>query len=191
VFPSKDVLGDDHKQDDTWHRWRPVHIAVGSSNPVKRRAVESTLGDCVEAVDLETVDSGVPDQPRGHAETHTGALNRAEAAVSAEPYDLGLGLEGGVSTFGFTDGTFLIMWAAATDGTRTEVAAGPQFRLPEAVAQAVGEGRELGPALDEHLGRSGTKFQEGAAGVVTNGLTDRSTALGQAVAGVVGPFLSA
>lgn len=166
-----------------------VHIAVGSSNPVKRRAVISVVDEDVETVTLEPVDSGVSEQPRGHAETYRGAKNRAEGAIGAGEYDVGIGLEGGVTTVPFTDGTFLIMWGVATDRTRLESAAGPQFRLPAPVADAVEEGRELGPALDDHLGRSGTKFEEGAAGVITNGLTDRTTALSQAVAGVVGPLL--
>lgn len=167
-----------------------MHIAVGSSNPVKQRAVTSVLAEHAETVTLESVDSGVSEQPRGHAETYRGARNRAEGAFDAGEYDMGIGLEGGVSTFPFLDGTFLIMWGVATDGPRLESAAGPQFRLPAPVAEAVGEGRELGPALDDYLGRSGTKFEEGAAGVITEGLSDRTTALGQAVAGAVGPLLA-
>jgi non-canonical (house-cleaning) NTP pyrophosphatase len=50
-----------------------MRVAVGSINPVKRRAVESALpGPGVPeavAVDLVAVASEVPEQPRGTAET--------------------------------------------------------------------------------------------------------------------------
>lgn len=166
-----------------------VNVGVGSGNPVKRRAVERVLDDRVDSVQNIPVDSDVPDQPRGHEETHRGAVTRAERAFQRGEFDLGVGLEGGVSHHAFTDGLFVIMWGAATDGERICRASGPQFRLPDTVAEAVMDGRELGPVLDDVLGRTGTKYGEGAAGVVTDGLTDRSSALGQAVAGAVGPLL--
>lgn len=166
-----------------------VHVGVGSGNPVKRRAVERVLGDRAESVESVPVDSDVPDQPKGEQETHRGAVTRAERAYARGEFDIGVGLEGGVRKHSFSDGLFVIMWGAATDGENLCPAAGPQFRLPEAVAQQVKEGRELGPVLDDVLDRSGTKYGEGAAGVVTDGLSVRATALGQAVAGSIGPLL--
>lgn len=166
-----------------------VHVVVGSGNPVKEAAVTAILGERADRVTREVVNSGVSDQPRSHAETLQGAETRATRAFEAGDYDVGVGLEGGITEPDFTAGTYLIMWGAATDGERIARAAGPQFRLPEPVEKAVQDGRELGPALDDHLGREGTKYEEGAAGVITKGLTDRTEALGQAVAGAVGPLL--
>lgn len=168
---------------------RFVYVAVGSGNPVKEAAVSATLGDRADRVTREIVDSGVSDQPRGHSETLRGAETRATRAFEAGDYDMGIGLEGGITEPGFTTGTYLIMWGVATDGERVARAAGPQFQLPDPVAESVHDGRELGPALDDHLGREGTKYEEGAAGVISKGLTERSEALGQAVAGAVGPLL--
>lgn len=168
---------------------RSVYVVVGSGNPVKEAAVSETLGDRADQVTRKVVDSGVSDQPRSHSETLQGAETRAVRAFDAGDYDLGIGLEGGITEPEFTSGTYLIMWGVATDGDRIGRAAGPQFQLPHSVAKSVHEGRELGPALDDHLGREGTKYEEGAAGVISKGLTDRSEALGQAVAGAVGPLL--
>ncbi|MFB6110943.1 MAG: DUF84 family protein [Halobacteriaceae archaeon] len=183
-------MGDHHKHDVAVARRPTVHLVVGSGNPVKRRAVEATLGDRVESVTLATVKSGVPDQPKGHEQTRRGACTRARRALRATEADIGVGLEGGVWEPSFTEELFLIMWGAGTDGERLVTAAGPQFPLPDPLASAIRDGRELGPALDEHLGREGTKYEEGVSGFATGGLTDRATALSQAVAGAVGPLVA-
>lgn len=162
-----------------------MRVAVGSGNPVKRRTVERVLAGEVEAV---IVDSGVSDQPRGRAETVTGARNRARAAYDAGEFDLGVGLEGGVAEF---DGeTFLVMWAAVTDGTDVEVGAGPAIRLPDPIAARVEAGEELGPVLDDLLDAEGVARRRGAIGVLTDGRIDRERALADAVACALGPFVT-
>lgn len=163
-----------------------MHVAVGSENPVKVDAVRRSLADtAVTAVD---VDSGVPEQPRGRNETVSGAQNRAEAALAATDAALGVGIEGGVTDQQRPEGLWLIMWAAVTDGTRTEYGGGPSIRLPDAVAQRVREGGELGPVLDDLLDRADIGEHEGAIGVFTDGRVTRTDALATAVAGALGPF---
>ncbi|MFC3478422.1 DUF84 family protein [Halobacterium litoreum] len=180
-----------------------MRVAVGSGNPVKRDAVAAALPDAT--VDAVPVESGVSEQPWGDDETVEGARNRARRALGDE-YDLAVGLEGGVcaverretagNASGETassergDSLFLVMWAAATDGERTEVAAGPRLRLPESVAKRLRDGEELGPVMDDVLDTSGVAENEGAAGVLTAGMTDRTEALRTAVAGALGPFLT-
>ncbi|WP_232700951.1 DUF84 family protein [Halobacterium wangiae] len=162
-----------------------MRVAVGSGNPVKRAAVAAALPDAtVEAV---PVDSGVPEQPWGDDETVEGARNRAQRALG-EGYDLGVGLEGGVHQRGGS--LFLVMWAAATDGERIEVGGGPRLRLPDDVAGRLRDGDELGPVMDDLLDTSGVAENQGAAGVLTAGTTDRTEALRTAVAGALGPFLT-
>jgi inosine/xanthosine triphosphatase len=179
-----------------------MRVAVGSRNPVKVAAVERALPDAtVEAVG---VDSGVPDQPWGHAETRTGAENRARRAL-APAFDLGVGIEGGVARYDDTDGLFLVMWAAVADGDRLEVGVGPGLRLPDAVADRVESDEELGPVMDDVVGDSegaslprdvraaapregAVKRDQGAAGVLTDGIVDRESCLRHAVAGALGPF---
>ncbi|GAA0720208.1 inosine/xanthosine triphosphatase [Halorubrum trapanicum] len=179
---------------------------------MKRRAVELALGSAADddlpgdptgvAVDSVPVDSGVSEQPTGHAETVAGAENRAAAVLEAEPrdgdaatvgragYDLGVGVEGGVAEFDGTDGRYLIMWAAVTDGDRVGRAAGPSLALPADVAARIDDGAELGPVMDDRLGTDGVATRGGAAGALTNGRVDRAEALAAAVSGALGPFVS-
>jgi inosine/xanthosine triphosphatase len=168
-----------------------MDVAVGSGNPVKRDAVAAALPGA--AVDAVPVESGVSEQPWGDDETIEGAANRAERALARETaangrYDLAVGLEGGVAER--TDDLYLVMWAAATDGERVEVGAGPRLRLPDDVASRLEDGDELGPVMDDLLDTTGVAENEGAAGVLTDGITDRTEALRTAAAGALGPFVT-
>jgi inosine/xanthosine triphosphatase len=167
-----------------------MDIAVGSTNPVKRRATERALNSAgLEAtVAAAGVDSGVPEQPRGAAETAQGARTRAHNALDGRT--LGVGIEGGVDDETPIEGLALVMYAAVTDGDRTELAAGPTLRLPERIAARVRDGAELGPVMDDLLDTQGLKKRAGAAGALTGGATDRTEALSTAVAGALGPFVT-
>ncbi|WP_280537783.1 inosine/xanthosine triphosphatase [Halopenitus sp. POP-27] len=161
-----------------------MQIGVGSGNPVKRAAVATVLDGNVEAV---AVDSGVSEQPWGHAETVRGAETRAAAAREAG-YDVGVGLEGGVAPIDGTDGLYLIMWAAIDDGATVGRGAGPSVRLPAPVAERVRDGEELGPVMDDVTGERGLAREKGAIAVFTNGRIDRTDALATAVDGALGPI---
>jgi inosine/xanthosine triphosphatase len=193
-----------------------MRIGVGSGNPVKRRAVEQAIRSAVRgdagdrpdsgdrsindlpgapaAIDIESVPvpSGVSEQPIGHAETIAGAENRAAAVLESDPetYDLAVGIEGGVARFDGSEGCFLVMWAAVSDGTRTGRGAGPSLELPGNVAARIDDGEELGPVMDDVLDTTGIARRGGAAGALTNGRVDRADALAAAVAGALGPFVS-
>jgi inosine/xanthosine triphosphatase len=167
-----------------------MQVAVGSTNPVKVAATGTALSNASVAATVEgvAVDSGVSDQPRSVTETARGARRRARRAL--DDADRGVGIEGGVADDGPIDGLALVMYAAATDGERTELAAGPRLRLPTGIARRVRDGEELGPGMDTALGPEGLKERAGAAGVLTGGATDRESALATAVAGALGPFLT-
>jgi len=168
-----------------------MRVGVGSTNPVKRSATESALGDLPGAsVESVAVASDVSEQPVGERETVRGAENRAKNVLDAGDYDLGVGLEGGVAEVGAADGLFLLMWAAVTDGERTGLGAGPRLRLPDAIATRVRDGEELGPVMDDVLGMDDVAEKQGAAGALTGGIIDRESALEQAVAGALGPFVT-
>jgi inosine/xanthosine triphosphatase len=169
-----------------------MRIAVGSGNPVKRRAVESAVASTFADARVESVsvDSGVSEQPRGQQETTTGAANRAANALGVGDYDLGVGLEGGVAEFDGADGLFLIMWGAVTDGERTGRGAGPSFRLPDSIGDRVDAGEELGPVMDDVLGEDDVAKRQGAAGALSAGVVDRDEALAAAVAAAMGPFVT-
>jgi len=168
-----------------------MRVSVGSGNPVKVAAVEDALADVPGvAVESADVDSGVSEQPRGRSETIEGAETRAERALAAGTYDLGVGVEGGVAELASRPGLYLIMWAAATDGERTGRGAGPTIRLPESLAEPVREGRELGPVVDKALGTDDVGEGRGAAGVLSGDAIDRRSSLAHAVAAALGPFVT-
>jgi non-canonical (house-cleaning) NTP pyrophosphatase len=194
-----------------------MHLAVGSGNPVKRdAAVRVFPAATVEAV---PVDSGVSEQPTGHAETLRGATVRARRAREAVGADLGVGIEGGVvvspggraagaadeegTPDGVTvtdgdvgperlvgDGCWLVMWAAVTDGDRLARGGGPTLPLPARISARLRRGEELGPVMDDVLGVDDVAKKRGAAGAFTAGRLTRTDALEAAVAAAAGPFLS-
>jgi inosine/xanthosine triphosphatase len=165
-----------------------MQVGLGSRNPVKVSATERALPDAT--VDPLSVDSGVSEQPTGHAETVQGAVIRAERALAAGEYDLGVGIEGGVAHLDAAEGLWLVMWAAATDGDRTGRGAGPSLRLPDAIARRVEAGEELGPVMDDVLGEDDVAQRQGAAGALSGGVIDRESALRHALGGALGPFLT-
>jgi inosine/xanthosine triphosphatase len=180
-----------------------MQIAVGSGNPVKRDATDRVFPDA--SVVAEAVPSGVSEQPIGRDETRRGARNRAERALRSGSYDLGVGLEGGVAGAGSSsdesvaerspsptdsDGLYLIMWGAVTDGDRWGVGGGPSYPLPASIAERIRDGEELGPVMDDVLGASNVAQNQGAAGALTAGRTSRTDALAAAVAAAAGPFLT-
>lgn len=169
-----------------------MRLGVGSGNPVKRRAVASAVEGLLDEPRVESVPvpSGVSEQPRGHDETIAGAENRAHNVLDEGEYDLGVGLEGGVAESEGTDGLFLVMWAAVTDGERMGHGSGPSVRLPDAVAARIRAGEELGPVMNDVLNQDDVATKQGAAGAFTAGRVDRAEALATAVAGAMGPFVT-
>lgn len=160
-------------------------FALGSQNPVKRRATERCL-DGIAAVELVTADvpSGVPDQPIGHAETRRGAINRAFKAREACGADLGLGIEGGIGTFPDVEDSYVIMWAAVGDGDAVTTASGPAIPMPAHVTERIEAGETLGSVIAGEFGDAA--FARGAAGVLTGDVLDREDALRTTVAAAIG-----
>lgn len=168
----------------------PHHIAVGSHNPTKVDAVCQTFSEGERTIEPVSVDSGVSEQPRSIGETIDGAETRARNALAAVDADFGVGLEGGVARLGGRHKFSLIMWAAITDGERTGRGSGPAIALPETVSKELAAGRELGPVMNEVLGRSDVARTDGAIGVLTSGSIDRTEALASALQCARGPFVS-
>ncbi|WP_132057750.1 inosine/xanthosine triphosphatase [Halorussus amylolyticus] len=168
-----------------------MRVGVGSTNPVKRDATEAALRHVSNlSVEAIAVESGVSEQPVGERETVAGAQNRARNALAAGAFDLGVGLEGGVADVEGTDGLYLVMWAAVTDGTRVGEGSGPRLRLPDSIANRVRDGEELGPVMDDVLDTDDVAKKQGAAGALTGGVIDRERALASALAGALGPFVT-
>ena len=168
-------------------------VAVGSTNPVKIGAVRAVIAQIAPGARVEgvSVPSGVSDQPIGDDETIRGALARATAAREALGTDLGVGIEGGVVEQG--DGTMrTCAWAAIVDASgRQGVGGSLAMPLPNAVADMIRQGRELGHAMDALIGEHDTKRGRGAVGILTAGLVDRQRAYEVLVSYALAPFLTA
>lgn len=176
---------------------RPLRVVVASRNPVKIAATQAAFSRVysprpVECLAVE-VPSGVAHQPMTDAETRRGARQRVAAAEQALPTgDFWVGLEGGVETLEGSAGE-PELWAFAWVAVRWPGGAGEArsatFRLPPAVAHLVWSGVELGEADDRVFGRSNSKSQDGAVGLLTLGWLDRAALYQPAVLLALIPYL--
>jgi len=168
-----------------------VKIAVGSTNPVKVTAVRRTVTRVwPEAViTAVSVPTGVSEMPMTDAETIAGARNRAAAARSQTGADMGIGLEGGVHPHGA--GLILHGWVVVVDKNGREgIGGAARLPLPQAIADRILAGEELGPVMDDILNDHNTRQKGGAIGALTNGLVLRGESFALAVAYALAPFVS-
>lgn len=167
-----------------------MKIAIGSSNPAKRLAVEKAvqtahLGGEVIAL---SVPSGVREQPFSDTETKQGAINRAKAVLEKAEAHIGIGLEGGVMET--EDGLYLCNWGAlAVKEQPVITAGGARILLPEEVAEQLRSGQELGPVMDQFTHKKGIRQHEGAVGVFSNGLVTRDEMFLHVAKLLLGQFL--
>ncbi len=166
-------------------------VVVGTTNPAKLAAVDQALKQIWSQVSIASinVDSGVRTQPLSDQEAISGATNRARLALASIDADLGIGVEG--NTVELEQGMFSTAWVTVVDRTGViGLGSSGRFRLPEAVAQAVRQGGELGPLMDQLTGEQNTKHKQGAVGILTNNLITRSAALETAVIFALTRFIS-
>lgn len=167
-------------------------IVVASQNPVKIDAVRLGFqamfpGETYEVRGV-AVPSGVSVQPMTDEETLLGARNRAENARGAAPEaDYWAGVEGGVEDG--PDGMQAFAWIVVLGKGRIGEARTGTFLLPPEVARLVREGVELGVADDRVFGRTNSKQKDGAVGLLTDGLIDRTMYYQHAVVLAVIPYL--
>ncbi len=166
-------------------------LAVGSENPVKINCVANAAKAFwpeVRAVGIGT-DSGVSAQPDSDHEMFVGALNRARQALAKTPgAQFGVGLEGG--TLDAEDGMWAYAWIVVVDrGGRVGKGQSGRFLLPAVIAQMVRDGIELGEADDRFFGRSNSKQQDGAIGILSDGVVTRLDLYQPAVVFALLPFV--
>lgn len=165
-------------------------LLVASLNPTKIAAATDgytmLFGPPSSARGL-TVDSGVAAQPLGDAETYRGATQRAAAArAAAGPEDVVIAIEGGVE-----EGPLHLMafaWVVVDVAGALSAARSASFPLPNVVADLVRGGMELGAADDQVFGRTNSKHQDGAIGILTGGAIDRIGLYAPAVAMALLPW---
>ncbi|MBX3064814.1 MAG: inosine/xanthosine triphosphatase [Anaerolineae bacterium] len=166
-----------------------MHIAIGSTNPIKIGAAERVMSALYPDARFSSVEvaSGVAVQPRGDLETRTGAINRAVAAQQATDAEFGIGFEGGIVELDM--GMFVCAWAAiAAKDDRIGVGGGNNMLLPNAVADLVRGGLELGEAMDQLFKTQDLSHREGAIGTFTDGLITRQDSFEYLLKMALAPF---
>jgi inosine/xanthosine triphosphatase len=166
-------------------------IIVASKNPVKVKAVTSGFEQMFPGeelqVEMQGVPSGVSDQPMTSEETLQGARQRATNARESLPTaDFWAGVEGGVEES--ENGLEVFAWIVILSRERCGMARTGSFFLPPKIADLVRSGKELGDADDIVFGRSNSKQQNGAIGILTDDAIDRAGYYEQAVIMALIPF---
>ncbi len=167
-------------------------IIIASKNPVKINATLNAFQKMFpnETFEIEGVSvlSGVSDQPKNNLETFQGAWNRSEnASKAAINADFWVGIEGGIEEKDKDMEAFA--WVVVKSGAgrfgkgRTGI-----FFLPPKVAELIKQGKELGEADDIVFGRTNSKQANGAIGILTNNVLDRTNYYTDAVVFALIPF---
>ncbi len=165
-------------------------IIVASKNPVKLNATkigfEKMLGSDFEFVGI-SVPSGVPDQPMSSHETFQGAQNRATNAQTEMPEaDFWVGLEGGIEKQ--ENDMECFAWCVVLSKEKMGKARTSTFFLPQKIVELVNSGMELGAADDVVFSRDNSKQKNGAIGILTGDIVDRTTYYADAVVLALIPF---
>jgi inosine/xanthosine triphosphatase len=166
-------------------------IIVASKNPVKIQAAlngfEKMFPEETFQAEGVSAPSGVSDQPMTDTETLQGALNRAQnAQASAASGDYWVGIEGGCDEQQGDMQAFA--WVVVLSRERIGKARTGTFMLPTEVARLVREGVELGEADDRVFKRSNSKQGNGAVGILTRDVIDRTVYYEHAVVLALVPF---
>lgn len=168
-------------------------IIVGSTNPVKinsaKVAFETAFPDEEFEVEGVAAVSDVRDQPMSSDETLLGARNRAKFVKGKrEGANYWVGIEGGIEEHEEVLEAFAWMVILGEDGNSGK-ARTSSFVLPHEVSLLVRAGMELGQADDQVFNQSHSKQKNGAVGLLTNDIIDRSEYYKQALILALVPFL--
>jgi len=188
-----------------------MKIIVASHNPVKQQATVNGFRRMFPGQTLHlygvTASSEVSDQPNSDLETLQGAYNRAHNALKQHPgSDFWVGIEGGVSLMENPSpdpsGTELapvkntlaafawvvVLGKDSSNQIRLGKGRTGTFFLPSEVAHLVQQGKELGEADDIVFGRTNSKQDNGAVGLLTGDVIDRAQLYEHAVVLALIPF---
>ena len=166
-------------------------VIIASKNPVKINAVREVMALAMPKEQLEfhgiSVPSEVDDQPMTDEETLQGAINRAANAQREHQGNYHIGIEGGVADDGEIMTAFA--WVVILGQGKVGKAKTSTFELPQKIALHVRNGVELGHADDLVFKRNNSKQKDGAVGILTNAILDRTEYYKQAVLLALIPML--
>ena len=166
-------------------------IIIASNNPVKIQAALQGFQRMFPAEEFTirqlSVPSGVNSQPFTDQETYLGACNRVDSAFQMDPQaDFWVGVEGGVEE---QDGELsAFAWIVIRSKNRRSRSRSGTFLLPKKLADLIRQGIELGEADDIVFNRSNSKQANGAIGILTGDVIDRTELYLHAVILALVPF---
>ena len=167
-------------------------IIVASKNPVKLQAVKNSFNLMFPESKYKWMNveapSGVSLQPSSDEETYQGALNRV--AFIKEKYQSAsywVAIEGGIQ-FDLNHQMSAFAWVVIRNAVNFGKARSGCFYLPPRVATLVKSGLELGEADDLVFGQANSKQKNGAVGLLTGDVLNRTTLYEQAVIMALIPF---
>ena len=135
-----------------------------------------------------SVPSGVADQPMTDRETLQGAMNRAKALKQVKnDADFYVGIEGGLEIVETYMEAFA--WVYIVGKNKEGRARTATFQLPKKIQELIHQGIELGTADDLVFDRKNSKQSNGAVGILTNDLIDRTGYYEPAVILALIPFI--
>jgi len=166
-------------------------VIVASKNPVKINAISNGFKEMfpIESFNVEgvSVTSGVNKQPQNDSETFQGALNRVENVSRITNADFWVGIEGGIEEKNSEMEVFAWVVIKAKDGQLGKGRTGTFF-LPPQIVGLIKQGKELGEADDIVFGRVNSKQENGAVGILTGNVVDRTKHYTAAVVFALIPF---
>ncbi len=169
-----------------------MKVIVASKNPVKINSIKNGFNLVFPNKYFDytgiSVDSEISDQPMSAVETYQGAQNRIKNAIKENPVaDFYCGIEGGLEYF--ENQLYAFAWIIIENKTgivgKSKTAS---FMLPSKVSELIKQGYELGDADDIVFGQSNSKQKQGAVGILTNNLIDRTKYYTEAVILALIPF---
>ena len=168
-----------------------LKVVVGSKNPTKINAVKRAIKRVFKKNEITIegfgVSSGVSDQPMSCLETKNGAINRVKNLENKDA-NLFVGIEGGCDYI--NDDLFAFAWVITKNNSGI-VGKGKtsMFQLPKKIQKLIEMGVELGEADDIVFKRNNSKEKNGAVGILTNNLIDRTKYYEEAVVLSLIPFI--
>ncbi len=153
-------------------------IVIASKNPIKVSATlkgfQKMFPEEEFQIESVSVPSGVMDQPKNDRETYQGAWNRADNASELNKgADFWVGIEGGICERNRDMEAFAWAVVKSAKGRLGRGKTGTFF-LPPKIAVLIRQGKELGEADDIVFKRNGSKRENGAVGILTGDVIDRT-----------------
>ncbi len=170
-----------------------TNIIIASKNPIKIEATKIAFKKVFSEKKLffEEVNapSGVSDQPKSNNETYIGAKNRAEYIKKEFPNNnFWVGIEGGIDKF--DNQTLAFAWIYIISNNKVGKAKTASFFLPKKISELIEQGIELGEADDIVFGLENSKKKNGAVGILTKNVKNRTEYYSEAIILALIPFIN-